>query len=342
MDKNKFGTFIKQKRMEQGYTQKELAELLMVDVTTVSKWERGVNYPDITMIPDICKNLKVNEHELIESSTDTQYREITAQAKKYRRIKDSIFYSFSAGYVIAVIVCFFIIAVYERNFSRFGVSLAGCLCGFTFVPSCLRFLKKYQLSAYLFSTWLSMTILFIACSIYTHDYWFAIASSGVLLGYFTVFFPVLFSKQKKYMAEERYIKLKKFFLLIYTSGDFLLSLFVLISVNIYNSSYSFNKGFIALIIGFILPALWSIAEFIPIKRLTKTGIDFIATGIYLYALNGVLNYLFGDNGVDSYHIDFSNWDNFFTGNLLIMMLVLFLVSGITMMSISAYITHRKR
>ena len=68
MDKNKFGNFIKEKRLEKKLTQKELADKLMIDVTAVSKWERGVNFPDITMIPDICNCLGVNEHELIESS----------------------------------------------------------------------------------------------------------------------------------------------------------------------------------------------------------------------------------------------------------------------------------
>lgn len=41
MDKKKFGSFIKQARLNKGYTQKELADLLYIDVTAVSKWERG-------------------------------------------------------------------------------------------------------------------------------------------------------------------------------------------------------------------------------------------------------------------------------------------------------------
>ena len=47
MEKKKFGQFIKENRIKKGYTQKELADLLFVDVTAVSKWERGVSYPDI-------------------------------------------------------------------------------------------------------------------------------------------------------------------------------------------------------------------------------------------------------------------------------------------------------
>ena len=44
-DKKSFGTFIKQKRIEKNYSQKDLAELLFVTESAVSKWERGVTYP---------------------------------------------------------------------------------------------------------------------------------------------------------------------------------------------------------------------------------------------------------------------------------------------------------
>ena len=76
MDKVKFGSYIKESRIKKNYTQQELADLLFVDVTTVSKWERGVSYPDITLVPDICKILEISEHELIESSHDFEYRKM--------------------------------------------------------------------------------------------------------------------------------------------------------------------------------------------------------------------------------------------------------------------------
>ena len=84
MDKTKFGTYIKEKRLETGLTQKEFADKLMIGVTAVSKWERGVTYPDITMIPDICRYLGVSEHELIESSNGIEYRDTMKQADNYK------------------------------------------------------------------------------------------------------------------------------------------------------------------------------------------------------------------------------------------------------------------
>lgn len=43
--------YIKELREAKGLTQKELAELLQVSFQTISKWENGINFPDITHIP---------------------------------------------------------------------------------------------------------------------------------------------------------------------------------------------------------------------------------------------------------------------------------------------------
>ena len=85
-DKKIFGSFIKEKRIEKGYSQKDLAEILFVSESAVSKWERGITYPDITLITDICKALDITEHELIESSNDQEYHKIEKDARKFNKI----------------------------------------------------------------------------------------------------------------------------------------------------------------------------------------------------------------------------------------------------------------
>ena len=47
MDKIKTGELIKNKRIEKGYTQLELGDLLSVSNKAVSRWERGIGLPDI-------------------------------------------------------------------------------------------------------------------------------------------------------------------------------------------------------------------------------------------------------------------------------------------------------
>ena len=53
MDSKKTGAFIAALRKEKGYTQANLAELLNISNRTVSKWENGDGFPDITILPDI-------------------------------------------------------------------------------------------------------------------------------------------------------------------------------------------------------------------------------------------------------------------------------------------------
>ena len=43
LNKSKFGAFVAQLRKEKGYTQKELAERLLISDKAVSKWETGVS-----------------------------------------------------------------------------------------------------------------------------------------------------------------------------------------------------------------------------------------------------------------------------------------------------------
>ena len=59
MDENRIGQFIAQLRKEKNMTQKDLAELLHITDKAVSKWERGLSYPDITLLTSIAGILGV-------------------------------------------------------------------------------------------------------------------------------------------------------------------------------------------------------------------------------------------------------------------------------------------
>lgn len=65
MDAKVTGKIINTKRKEKGLTQLQLARLLNVSNRTVSKWENGDGFPDITLLPDISKELDVTIDELL-------------------------------------------------------------------------------------------------------------------------------------------------------------------------------------------------------------------------------------------------------------------------------------
>lgn len=67
MDNKKFGQFILQLRKEKGWTQLELDEKLNITDKAVSKWERGVGFPDIKMIEPLAEIFNVSVLEIMRS-----------------------------------------------------------------------------------------------------------------------------------------------------------------------------------------------------------------------------------------------------------------------------------
>ena len=63
MDAQKTGRLIAEARKEQGITQKELSQALHVSAQAVSKWERGLNFPDLSLLEPLgdCLGLTVSE-----------------------------------------------------------------------------------------------------------------------------------------------------------------------------------------------------------------------------------------------------------------------------------------
>ena len=65
MDKTEFGAFVAQNRKELGWTQRELAERLHVTDKAVSKWERGLSYPDVTLLEPLAGAFGMGVTELV-------------------------------------------------------------------------------------------------------------------------------------------------------------------------------------------------------------------------------------------------------------------------------------
>ena len=65
MNKEIFGQFLAQTRKEQGMTQQDLAQQLHVTNTAVSKWERGLSYPDVSLFEPLAQVLGLSISELM-------------------------------------------------------------------------------------------------------------------------------------------------------------------------------------------------------------------------------------------------------------------------------------
>ena len=53
MDCGKIGNIIRELRLEKGMTQKQLADQMVLSDKTVSKWERGLGMPDVSLLSDL-------------------------------------------------------------------------------------------------------------------------------------------------------------------------------------------------------------------------------------------------------------------------------------------------
>lgn len=90
MDNNKIGNFIASLRKEKKLTQQELGDKLYVTDKAVSKWERGLSLPDITILEKLAEILDTDIYSIlqIEKKKDIDIEKILKEEKK--KIKKGI------------------------------------------------------------------------------------------------------------------------------------------------------------------------------------------------------------------------------------------------------------
>ncbi len=268
---NSFGSFLKQKRLEKELTQKELAKMLFVSESTISKWEKGVARPDISLLPTLASILGVTEHELITASIDKQTREEKQQAKKWRTLSFTWNLFFYIAYCVALIPCFICNLAISGTLSWFWIVFSSLLLAFTFtnLPSLV---KKHKLLVLPLSSLGALFLLLGICCIYANGRWFTITFFAILLAFTSVFAPVYIAKF------DIFKKVRKYNDFVSVSLCFLLLVVMLAVINGYTLKYGFaSKSWlfpIALpIVLYFYVALCILlaVRFLRINRLLKTS-----------------------------------------------------------------------
>ena len=93
MDSDKIGKFIKELRKKNNLTQNDLAKKYGVTYQAVSKWERGLNIPDISLIREMSKDFNIPVEDILDG-----------EVKEYKLNRERIVYP----YVFAVLGIIFI------------------------------------------------------------------------------------------------------------------------------------------------------------------------------------------------------------------------------------------
>lgn len=70
MNLDDIGKFIKELRIKNNLTQRQLADLLGVTYQAVSKWERGQSVPDIAILKDISDKFDININDILDGNKE--------------------------------------------------------------------------------------------------------------------------------------------------------------------------------------------------------------------------------------------------------------------------------
>ena len=82
MDASKFGNFISAQRKSLDMTQADLGKKIMVTDKAVSRWERGLGFPDINTLEPLAEALHVSVQELMQAEKNITGEVSTEDASK--------------------------------------------------------------------------------------------------------------------------------------------------------------------------------------------------------------------------------------------------------------------
>lgn len=284
-DKTTLGKFIRTKRKEKGLSQKDFANILYVTESAVSKWERGVSYPDITLVSGICKALDITEHELCIASEDYKQRETERMAKKY--VKTIRTYNFiSLGIYLAILVpCFIGLVIADHDIRQFlmwltSIAMTASLIN---VPTLM---KKHKGIITLGCFYVTLNLLLLAGFGMGDISGFFMAFLSVTFSFVLIFLPIILCKEDLGKC------LKGYRGLICMAADTIL-LFALIAYGCYIDGCSMDYIIKSVMfpVAFLIAIPWglfAVIRYVKFNGFFKTAICIAYMGILLFFTESIL------------------------------------------------------
>lgn len=113
------GKVIKDRRSELKLSQKQLADLVGVQPTTISRWETGNGYPDSSTISKIATELGITVNELLGLEDDEE--NLIKKRRKYT-IKDVLYMILNYGFQIVLIVSVILVTLMQvGNYEHYSI-----------------------------------------------------------------------------------------------------------------------------------------------------------------------------------------------------------------------------
>ena len=319
--KKNFGAYICRRRKELGLTQREFADKLFVTESAVSKWERGMSYPDITLIRDICAILQVSEHELLTASEDVEARTSETLAKKYLRLTRRARLIQMLLYGGTAAICLVCNLAVGHTLDWFWLVLTGEMtaASLTLLPTLV---KERRAAITLGGFTLSLELLLLAACLYSGGDWFLLATVAVLFGLGAAFLPVVLRELPRPLAEHKAA--------LYLGTETLLLCALLWVSAAYNGAAWFPLPALpGTLFGLALSWAWLlIIRYTPLNPWWKGAACLGAACVFLPLVNPVLDrlVLLGGGAIERLHgfwfrPDFTRWteDWYFNENVLLLL-----------------------
>ena len=124
MDQIKIGKFIAEERKAKKYTQRELADKLSISDKTISKWERGIGCPEVSLLLPLCNELEITVNELLsgERLQEMDYKKKAEEnmvnlVKEAQESKKKIIMSAMVGVlvIVAAVPLFVVAGMFEMQ-----------------------------------------------------------------------------------------------------------------------------------------------------------------------------------------------------------------------------------
>lgn len=305
--KQALGSYIREKRQALGLSQRELAEQLFVSESAVSKWERGVSYPDITLVSPLCGALGVSEHELITASDDERQRRVEKEAVTYRKSRIAWLICWSAIYAAAILSAL-AQAIVSGAFGGFFLAVASCafLASFTHVPLLCR---RERGAATLAASFVSLVLVMLASFSQHGAGWLSDVGLGVaalLFCYCLAFLPALLPWAERHLR----LPATKHRALICLAADSVLLLALVAIACMHDGKNAFEAARMAGVAAVLISVVW--AAFLSMRHIPaalpfRLAAAFASFGVWTFFSGGVLGVLMG--GPFDLHgaADFTNW-----------------------------------
>ena len=156
MDNEKMARFITELRKSKGLTQKELAQQLGITDKAVSKWERGLSCPDISLLTTLSDILGITTSELLNGEkaeesvaldveiiveNSLQYAN-TVTNKKWRNIRVALAIMISVLSILGIIVCSIVNLAITGNLTWAWFPISALVFAWQIVMPVIVFGKK--------------------------------------------------------------------------------------------------------------------------------------------------------------------------------------------------------